>query len=674
MRLINTSTLELEDCVEIVPRYAILSHTWGDAEVTLQEWLAPETRYRLLFLLSTLETEDYAYDSLGWRRLLGSDNRLNRFGYWKILKTCLQARKDGLKYLWVDTNCIDKTSSAELSEAINSMYAWYRNSSICYAYLSDVSIPDETDHAAGLETGQSGFHLHDSPFDSFQRSRWFRRGWTLQELLAPRKVRFYSRNWTPIGTKNDMAPLLAKITRVDAIYLLYAQDIRSASIAQRMAAVADRTTTRPEDIAYCLLGLFNVNMPLLYGEGAMAFVRLQEEIMKVSDDHSIFAWTWIAELTGRMSTETFAARRGLLSLEYKPNFPGNRVKALLCNRMRRDVRRPTLLAPDPVCFFDASTVPRLKPSGSTGIFTMTNAGLSISLPILRHAGESLSFAIIHEEKDSINDTRTAILIPLTPHYEHQDRWTRTCFPVAPVTAVFRNRSSAARKLETIQVCRDIQHVSFYFDAFGGTFHRFGFWLLFPQFYEKSHLEFHLEGGYVLGDGVYNSYGVFVNPEKNQGHQFIGGLLVFRAKAEMQEMWRSWHDKTIILFLVSGVERTADGDFAKTSHHCSILIRPQAAANASQLLGQFVASLGGHLDDSGQSTYMCNDSFKQRSKNIKKYSPLSHEEFTLHASAEFLNDEPLSHSPHSEITLTKLNFWHSEKRAKDFRQLARGFTI
>ncbi|KAI1425616.1 HET-domain-containing protein [Xylaria sp. FL1777] len=674
MRLINTITLELEDCLEIIPEYAILSHTWGDEEVSLQDWLIPETRDHLLSLLNSLEHEQRVYAGLGRRPSVAQGNkRLNRFGYWKILKTCLQAREDGLNYLWVDTNCIDKTSSAELSEAINSMYSWYRSSSICYAYLSDVAITNSASDDPILDTEQLIMNARDSTLGSFRQSRWFRRGWTLQELLAPRTVRFYSRDWTPIGTKKEMAPLLAKITRVDEKYLLYAQDIRSASIAQRMAAVADRTTTRPEDIAYCLLGLFNVNMPLLYGEGAMAFIRLQEEIMKVSDDHSIFAWTWIAELRGKITTETIAAHRGALSFKHKPQFPANRVEVLLNNRMRRDITRPTLLAPDPACFFDASAVSRLKPPGSSGIFTMTNAGLSISLPILRHPDRKLFFAVIHEEKNPKNDTRTVILIPLSPHYQHHDRWTRTCFPVAPVTVVFRNRSGAAPMPETVQVCRDVQNASFYFDAFGGTSHRFGFWLLFPQLPET--LGFKLQDGCILGDGVYNNYGVFVNPENRRRDQFIGGLLILRAEAGMQDTWHWWHDKIIILFLVLGVKMMSDGRFRKTSHHCTMLIRTQLPAYAPQLLETFVTHLQKHIGDSRQSTYLCSDSFKQRSRNFNRYLPFGHNEVTLHASAELLNDEPLSHLPESEITVTKLNFWHSEKRTRDFkRQLGRVFTI
>ncbi|KAI0457300.1 HET-domain-containing protein [Xylaria acuta] len=507
-------------------------------------------------------------------------------GYWKILKTCLEARKDGLDYLW-------------LSEAINSMYAWYRNSAICYAYLSDVLISDPA-HAASW-----------SSLDSFRRSRWFRRGWTLQELLAPK-------------TK-DMAPLLAEITRVDEVYLLYAQDVRSASIAQRMAA----------DIAYCLLGLFNVNMPLLYGEGAMAFVRLQEEIMKVSDDHSIFAWTWIAELNGKIAAETVAARKGGPSLGYKSNFPANRLDALLRNRMRRDAARPTLLAPDP-------------PSGSLGIFTMTNVGLSISLPIFTHPCMKLFFGVIDDTYNSENDTRT-------------DRWTRTSFPIAPVTVAFRSRSSAVPKLETIQVCRDIQQVSFYFDAFGGTSHRFGFWLLFPQIQETRNLRFHLVDGCVLGNGVYSNHGLFLDPDIKLRNQIIGGLLVFRVEPWTQDTWPWWHDAIIVLFLALEVKKPPDGEFEKTSHHCRISIRPRAPVDAPQLLEGFAAYLQKHLDDGGQST--------------PKNSPsLGYKDLALHASVECLNDEPLSHSSQSEITLTDLKLWHSEKRVKGFKQFARSFTI
>ncbi|KAI0849025.1 HET-domain-containing protein [Daldinia vernicosa] len=242
MRLIDVNTLELKEFFsEKAPPYAILSHTWkGGTEVTFQEW------------------ERAATDSTVKRKE----------GYIKIVEACRRAQADGLQYLWCDTNCIDKSSSAELSEAINSMFAWYRDSSVCYAYL----------HDAQAET------------DTFAESRWFTRGWTLQELLAPSKVLFFDHGWTMLGDKSGLAEVISSITRIHIDALRDRSTMHSYSIAQRMSWAADRQTTRPEDIAYCLLGIFDINMPLLYGEGSKAFTRLQREIIKVSDDQSILVW------------------------------------------------------------------------------------------------------------------------------------------------------------------------------------------------------------------------------------------------------------------------------------------------------------------------------------------------------------------------------------------------
>ncbi|KAK5637294.1 hypothetical protein RRF57_013006 [Xylaria bambusicola] len=247
---------------------------------------------------------------------------------------------------------------------------------------------------------------------------------------------------------------------------------------------------------------------------------------------------------------------------------------------------------------------------------MTNAGLSISLPILRHPSKKLSFGVIHEEDNAKNDTRTAILIPITPHYRHHDRWTRTCFPVAPVTVV-QKRTEVSPKPETIQVCRDMQYVSFYFDAFCGTFHRFGFWLLFPQLQETGRVIFSLQDGCVLGDGIYNDHGVFVNPDKRLDEQFIGGLLIFRMDAGRQDIWRWWHGKIVILFLVSKVKKLPKDKFRKTSHHCKILIRPQAPDEPLQLLESLVSNLQQkQCEYRGQSTYVCSDSFKQEPETLR----------------------------------------------------------
>jgi hypothetical protein len=175
-------------------------------------------------------------------------------------------------YKWIDSCCIDKSSSAELSEAINSMYKWYANAQVCYAYLSDVDVDQNLESALRL-------------------SQWFTRGWTLQELLAPRVVEFYDRNWIEIGTKQSLSWLLAEITGIGRGSL--SGDKVHTCIAKKMSWAARRETSRAEDSAYCLMGLFDVNMPLLYGEGAQkAFIRLQTEIMARTTDESIFAWSF----------------------------------------------------------------------------------------------------------------------------------------------------------------------------------------------------------------------------------------------------------------------------------------------------------------------------------------------------------------------------------------------
>lgn len=138
------------------------------------------------------------------------------------------------------------------------MFAWYQQSTVCYAYLADVSFIDQYGNWPELQT-----------------STWATRGWTLQELLAPRNVVFYSGQWRKIGTKSSLKRTLSVMTGINQIYLAMEKPIVRASIAERMSWAARRQTTRPEDIAYCLLGLFDVNLPMLYGEGAKAFIRLQ---------------------------------------------------------------------------------------------------------------------------------------------------------------------------------------------------------------------------------------------------------------------------------------------------------------------------------------------------------------------------------------------------------------
>ncbi|KAK1637510.1 heterokaryon incompatibility protein-domain-containing protein [Colletotrichum phormii] len=240
MRLINTATLQLEEFIDRarIPPYAILSHTWEDGEVSFQEWNH-------------------------------HDIRVEKKGFLKIESFCRLVLQDGYTHAWVDTNCIDKRSSAELSEAINSMFAWYREAEVCYVYMADVlassSAPDYRDRVT-----------------QFLNSKWFTH------------INFYDQDWSFIGTIITLLDTIHQATGIDKSCPLGNALPSDFSIAKIMSWAAGRVPTRLEDQAYCLLGLFGVNMPLLYGEGEKAFLRLQEEIIKISDDQSVFQFRGLA--------------------------------------------------------------------------------------------------------------------------------------------------------------------------------------------------------------------------------------------------------------------------------------------------------------------------------------------------------------------------------------------
>ncbi|KAI1787841.1 hypothetical protein LXA43DRAFT_950792, partial [Ganoderma leucocontextum] len=192
----------------------------------------------------------------------------------KLRGACAVALADGYRYIWIDSCCIDKTSSSELSEAINSMYLWYRDTVICYAYLADVLSGEDP----------------RAPDSSFRRSRWFTRGWTLQELIAPRRVVFLAQDWHILGTKHSLGDVVAEVTGIDYDVLAYTKSLDAISVATRMSWASNRKTTRVEDEAYSLLGIFDIIMTPVYGEGERAFRRLQEEILKRIPDQTLFAW------------------------------------------------------------------------------------------------------------------------------------------------------------------------------------------------------------------------------------------------------------------------------------------------------------------------------------------------------------------------------------------------
>lgn len=217
----------------------------------------------------------------------------SRAGWKKIQACCDQALDDCFEWVWIDTCCIDKSSSAELSEAINSMLSWYSDSKVCYAFLEDVG-----------ETAEDIL----APDSTFRSSRWFTRGWTLQELLAPRRIKFFNSRWKLIGrlTKgSNLVKVVSEITSINSTFLK-GFDLRSANVAIRMSWASERVTTRTEDMAYCLLGIFDVNMPLLCGEGTKAFARLQEEILKKTYDHTLLAWGLIPGDLGHTPSDTEA--------------------------------------------------------------------------------------------------------------------------------------------------------------------------------------------------------------------------------------------------------------------------------------------------------------------------------------------------------------------------------
>lgn len=258
MRLIHVETLELREFnSDKIPPYAILSHRWEGDEITFKD-----------------VKKSRNLDSRGWAkvRTFCQFVQVCRADLWWFSGT--------LDWVWVDTCCIDKRSSAELSEAINSMFQWYKNAVVCYVYLNDVDYGEE-----------------DEVHQALRKSQWFTRGWTLQELVAPRRLCFVDARWTGVlGDEDSLAEVLVEITgigRETAGQSDFESRSRlgSFSVAQRMSWASGRVCQRAEDQAYCLMGLFEVNMPLLYGEGGhRAFQRLQQEILRSTDDESLFAW------------------------------------------------------------------------------------------------------------------------------------------------------------------------------------------------------------------------------------------------------------------------------------------------------------------------------------------------------------------------------------------------
>ncbi|KAL8855447.1 MAG: hypothetical protein Q9178_007917 [Gyalolechia marmorata] len=252
IRLLNVESFTLQQFKdEECPPYVIISHRWAEDP-----------------------SQEVVYDDMAQPPKLRSSRLKSKpASASKITQACqkvLEHTNGEITHLWLDTVCIKQDNPMELSTAINSMYRLYEEAKVCFAYLSD---------------------FPSTEVQTLGQSDWFNRGWTLQELIAPREVQFFDRDWRLLGDKWDLRKELTSRTNIDKKYLIDSMFKNFASVSKRMSWMVGRRTTVPEDTAYCLLGIFDVNMPLLYGEGKKrAFRRLQEEIMKHSDDQTLFVW------------------------------------------------------------------------------------------------------------------------------------------------------------------------------------------------------------------------------------------------------------------------------------------------------------------------------------------------------------------------------------------------
>ncbi|ETN42570.1 uncharacterized protein HMPREF1541_01727 [Cyphellophora europaea CBS 101466] len=361
MRFINTTTLQFEEVADSElgkefqgNKYAILSHRWAAA------------------------TDEVSYADIAEAR-----NFYDKPGYAKLRGFCDLAASLGYRYGWDDTCCINKRDLNELSEAINSMYRWYQASDLCIVYLEDVG-PDRK---------------------SMMDSAWFDRGWTLQELIGPERAGFYDCRWAHLGMKTDLLHELSTKTGVPEDVLSNTVSPASCSVAQRMSWAAKRTTTRIEDRAYSLLGIFGVNMGQIYGEREKAFRRLQQAIVLQGKDESIFAWS-----------------------------------------MSNEQRTAGLYAPSPESF--AGCGDTISTRGSKG-FSENNGEVSISLKTFPHSMETY-YALLNCTRKPCPDSKVAIVVSRTST-ETEDEYIRINGSYAGGTLLLGNSDQDSLHIRPIRV-------------------------------------------------------------------------------------------------------------------------------------------------------------------------------------------------------------------------------
>ncbi|KAI4157659.1 MAG: hypothetical protein LQ342_008106 [Letrouitia transgressa] len=322
------------------PSYAILSHRWCEGvensdrtSNSLRRDKAHAVRKRPSKRAREVTLQDLRRWSLGHLRR----NAALRASLEKIRGCCGRALAEGQRYVWIDSCCIDRTNLFEVSESIRSMFRWYRDAACCFAYLWDV----DGGGAGGLRRKTEGQQEY---------SEWFSRGWTLQELLAPRRLLFFDSRWNKLGTRRGLAVEVERATGIPAKYVTdFAGHAQEASVAMKMSWMARRSTTKEEDTAYCLFGIMGVSMDVRYGDGRKEFLRFQDKIMREPglQDESIFAW--------------------------RRSYPRGYPEASKCSG---------LLAPWPDSFEQSGSV-RLRPEKyrSRGPYGLTKDGLRLPVPL-----------------------------------------------------------------------------------------------------------------------------------------------------------------------------------------------------------------------------------------------------------------------------------------------------
>ncbi|USP76565.1 HET-domain-containing protein [Curvularia clavata] len=359
-----------------LPRYVIFSHRWlsqneHGGDVTFKEFNDSEDQIRQAAAIRNPEKRKAEIERLGLRTP----------AFDKLLRAVEVARGLWASHIWIDSCCINRDNSSELTEALNSMYRYYKEADTCLVYLHD-------------------FGGSSEPYE-FSNQQWFKRGWTLQELIAPKRVNFYNQNWEFIGTRSEtaIAEAISKVTKIPKEALDGRIPPYEYSVAQRMSWAANRDTTRGEDMAYSLFGLFDVNLTPIYGEGAQkAFLRLQEAILSSTNDMSLFAWT---------SNETNEEYRGIL-------------------------------ARSPKEFREAGNLVHRKFLGPNPEFSMTNRGLKI-MPLLSKRRDDTYFMPLNcaEKRSDSAQSLGIILAKRSPSDERLYRYKPA--KLAPFDNTFVNK-------------------------------------------------------------------------------------------------------------------------------------------------------------------------------------------------------------------------------------------